>query len=49
MFRGEERIFGERNEKGRGKSIGFGSQALGAEVGTLIKINKPTFSIFLHF
>lgn len=39
---GEDQIFGVKN-KNRSLSIGFGSRQLGAEIGALIQIKRPTF------
>jgi len=39
----KEVVLGERNEKGRGKSIGFGNAQLGTELGALIGIEKETY------
>lgn len=41
-FDGEERIFGLKNEK-RGPSIGFGNPQLGTSIGSLIRLDKPTY------
>lgn len=45
----KEVILGERNENGRGKSVGFGNAQLGTELGALIKIEKETLIKSVHF
>ncbi len=41
-FDGEEKIFGLKNKK-RGPSIGFGNPQLGTAIGSLIRLDKPTY------
>ncbi len=45
---GEERIFGVKN-KTRGRSVGYGSRQLGAEIGAVIPIEGPTYIKSAHF
>ena len=42
QFNGPEKIFGARNDT-RGLSIGFGSRQLGAQIGAIIPIDRPTY------
>lgn len=41
-FSGEEKIFGLKNKK-RGPSIGFGNPQLGSAIGSLIRLDRPTY------
>lgn len=45
----KELILGVKNEKGRGKSIGFANAQLGTELGALIRVEKETFVKSVNF
>ncbi|MTB52211.1 carboxypeptidase-like regulatory domain-containing protein [Lewinella sp. W8] len=41
-FDGPERLFGAKNENGRGPAIALGSPQLGAQIGSTIQFDRPT-------
>lgn len=45
---GEAKIYGKRLSE-RGYGVGYGSASLGAEIGALIRIGRPTFLESAHF
>ncbi|MEL7118022.1 MAG: carboxypeptidase-like regulatory domain-containing protein [Bacteroidota bacterium] len=48
-FQGDEVQLGVKNKKGRGMSVGFGSQQLGTEIGSVITIKQSTLIQNVNF